>query len=168
MKVVLYAAVSVDGFIADRSGGTDWVKDDEVFEKVCKEAGCIVMGNNTFKEYGEPPFKNVQHLVLSTKDQTSEYKNVHFVSSPNAAIQKTQELGFEKLLVIGGGQCNSSFAQNNLLNEVWLDEHPLRLGKGVGLFGGREVELDLSLYSKKQYRNFVHKKSKVIKNWREL
>jgi hypothetical protein len=56
MRIVLYAAVSVDGFIADENGGTDWVKDDESFENICQEFGCIVMGHKTFKEYGEPPF----------------------------------------------------------------------------------------------------------------
>jgi dihydrofolate reductase len=165
MRIVLYAAVSVDGFIADENGGTDWVKDDEFFEKTCYEFGCIVMGHKTFKEYGEPPFENVQHLVLSSNaGMDLNHSNVNYVNSPENAVKKAKELGFDKLLVIGGGKCNASFAKAGLVDELWLDIHPLILGSGVKLLGDCNKELDLQLSSSKTYDDFVHLNYKVSKN----
>ncbi len=48
----------------------------------------------------------IEHLVLASKEVNSSYKNVHFVSFVEQAIVKAQELGFNKLLVIGGSKTN--------------------------------------------------------------
>jgi dihydrofolate reductase len=151
------AAVTVDGFIARDNGDTDWVKDDELLEKTAKEFGCAVMGHNTYKEYRGPAFEGVQHLVLA-KDAGLDvkYPNVTYVSSPAQAVQKAKDLDFKKLLIIGGGKCNGSFAAAGLLNEIWLDIHPLVLGEGIKLLGDFTDSLELKIVSSKQHDNFVH------------
>ncbi len=47
----MYAAVSIDGFIATNDGDSDWVLDDELFEKIVNEHGCIALGCTTFSLY---------------------------------------------------------------------------------------------------------------------
>lgn len=162
MNIVLYAAVTADGFIAREDSSTDWVKDDELFEKTCREFGCVAMGHNTYKEFGKPPFEGIQYLVLAKNAGIDvNYKGVIYVSGPERAIQKAKDLGFDKLLVIGGGQCNGSFAKAGLLNEVWLDEHPLKLGSGIKLLGNYPGKLDLKQVSSKELKDFVHFRYKI-------
>jgi len=165
MIIVLYAAISADGFIATKDGDSDWVKDDELFEKGVKEFGCVVLGRNTFRQYQGDiyPMEGVQHLVLTHKDAglDTKYSSVTYVTSPENAVKKAAELGFDKLLVIGGGQCNGTFAAAGLLNEVWLDEHPLKLGSGIKLLGDYPGKLDLKLISSQKYPDFVHNKYRV-------
>src|SRR3989338_8570578 len=135
MKVVLLAAGSGDGFFCRANGSTDWVEDESFLEKVAAEFSCVAMGHKTYKEYGEPAFEGVQHIVLSHEmSGDSRYKNVHFVGGPAEAVKKAKALSFKKLLVVGGGQCNGAFAAAKLLDAIWLDEHPVRLGKGIKLF----------------------------------
>jgi dihydrofolate reductase len=165
MKITLYAAVSVDGFIAQTNGDTDWVKDDELFEKVCKDFGCVAMGRNTYEEYGKPPFEGVQHLVLTEKaGMDIRHSNVTYVSGAEKTLEKAKDLGFDKLLVIGGSQCNASFAKAGLLDEIWIDSHPLILGEGKKLLGDFTDSLDLGLISSEpQPQGFVHSKFKIKK-----
>jgi len=124
MQVDLYAAVSVDGFVAREDGDSDWVQDDELFEHTAKEYGCVALGRTTFEQYeGELyPLKGVQHIVLTSDTKPkSEYKNVHFAHSVAAAIEYAEKLGFKKLLVIGGAKTNASFANASVLQRLLLD-----------------------------------------------
>lgn len=161
--MVLFAAISVDGFIARMNGDTDWVKDDVLLEKTATEFGCVVMGHKTFEEYKKPPFEGVQHLVLA-KNTGLDLKlaSVSYVNSPENAVKKAKALGFKKLLVIGGGLCNGSFGKAGLLDEIWLDVHPILLGEGTRLLGDFDGKLDLQLISSEIHpEGFTHFKYAV-------
>src|SRR5687768_8529955 len=100
MKVDLYIAASVEGFIADRYGNTAWVADEELFEATTRKYGCICMGHATYREYGGPAFEGVQHIVLAHKiPKKNKHESVHFVTNVDEAMAKARELGFKKLLV---------------------------------------------------------------------
>lgn len=149
------AATSVNGFIADKDGGTDWVEDWDLFEKTSKDFGCTVMGRSTYEEGGSV-FDGLQHLVLSSKKRKST-GNIHFVTSVNQAIAKAKELGFDKLLVIGGAQTNESFIRSGKVNKLFVDIHSLKLDHGKKLFGGYTKSLNLKLTSSKVYpEGFTH------------
>ena len=56
MKTVAYLAVSLDGYIADRNGGVDWLNEipnpdqsDFGFAEFMKSIDAVVMGANTFR-----------------------------------------------------------------------------------------------------------------------
>jgi dihydrofolate reductase len=154
MKVALYAAISADGFIATVDGGTDWVNDWELFTQTCQDFGCIVMGRRTFEEGGSI-FDGVQHIVLSTQAARLGVEDVHMAKTPEEAVQKAEQLGFDKLLVIGGGQTNGSFMHAGRVQELFLDLHPLILGKGVKVFEGFDQSRDLKLLACEKYTGFV-------------
>ncbi|MBI4034438.1 dihydrofolate reductase family protein [Candidatus Saccharibacteria bacterium] len=162
MKVVMLAAVSADGFIATNEGNSNWAKDGELFEATSKNFGCLALGHTTYKQYKSTiyPIQGVQHLVLSHEmSGDSGYKNVHFVGGPAEAVKKAKELGFKKLLVAGGGQCNGAFVAAKLIDAIWLDEHTVRLGKGIKLFGDYHIKLkDLKPQKTRstKYKDFVH------------
>jgi len=155
MQVDIQAAVSVDGFIARENGDTDWVQDLELFEQTSREYGCIAMGRTTYDEFAGPAFDGVQHIVLSSKPQKSAHETVHFVQTVEQALAKAKELGFAKLLVIGGSQTNGSFMQAGVVNNLLLDIHPILLGKGKRLLEGFSKEAQLRLQSSTQNQAFL-------------
>lgn len=164
MKVVLTAAVSLDGFIATEDGNSDWVLDDKLFDKITKDFGCVVLGRTTFEQYEGDiyPLKGIQHIMLTSKPAKSKRKNVQFVGSVEEAITKAKELGFKKLLVIGGAKTNASFAEAGVLTGMMVDVHPIKLGKGKKLFGDFSEPLKLKLLSRKEYPGgFTHMVYKV-------
>ena len=157
-EVVLYLAASLEGFIADEHGGTDWVCDEVLYEKICREYGCICMGNTTYKEYGGLAFDGVQHIVLASKPpKKSKHDNVHFVTSAQAAVNCAQKLGFKKFLVIGGAKTNQSFMQAGVIHKVMADIHPFLLHKGVPMFGDFHAKFDFKMTAHKWYpEGFMH------------
>ena len=56
MKTIAYIAASLDGYIADKDGGVDWLnsipnpdQSDYGFEEFMQDVDAILMGANTFK-----------------------------------------------------------------------------------------------------------------------
>lgn len=146
VTVDLYIAASIEGFIADKNGGTDWVADEVIFEQTSRKYGCICMGHTTYREYGGPAFDGVQHIVLSRKPQKkNSHESVHFVTSPQEAIAKAAELGFKKMLVIGGAQVNHAFMQAGVVRRVFVDIHPIILGEGLQMFGDYKAHFDFTM-----------------------
>ncbi len=167
MKVTLYNAISIDGFIATPDGNSDWVseKDAEVFEKKCIEYGCIIVGRKTFEQYyGELyPMEGITNIVITTqKDMTFKEENVKIVQSVNEALEYTKTKNFQKVLLVGGGTVNGSFLKENHISEIILSVHPLILGNGVKIFQDTQTLTELELENvEKLDDNLVQLKYKV-------
>ncbi len=152
MKVILYMATSIDGYIAKKNGDSDWVseEDSENFMKSIEDAGCIVVGRKTFEQFYNDlyPVEGVTNIVL-TNDETKEdkNKNVIFVPSPQKALQVAEERGHVKVLLIGGGHVNGAFIEENLIDEVLLSVHPMFFGEGIKIFEHFEKQVDLEFVS---------------------
>lgn len=155
MKITLYMATSIDGFIAKKDGDSDWVSpvDSGIFEQKIKEKGCIVVGRRTFNQYhGELyPVKGVTNIVLtSNKTETDNADEAIYVSSPEEAVKAAQGKGHTEILLIGGGTTNGLFLKAGLIDEVFLSVHPLILGDGIKLFENSEVNLSLEKLEAKE------------------
>lgn len=155
MKITLHMAISMDGFIAKSDGDSDWVSkvDSDLFEKRCKETGCIVVGRKTFEQFHGSlyPMKSVLTLVLtSNNDAKSKEKNVVFVNSAKQAIELATEKGYKNILIAGGGHTNGAFLYDNLVNEIFLSVHPIVLNKGIKLFEGANTQHNFTLIDSKE------------------
>lgn len=166
IQVDIFSAISADGYLATLGGDSDWTDDDEVFEKTVREYGCIALGHSTFEQFkGEVyPLDSVQHLVLSSEDfDTTQYSSVHVVHSVREALDMAVKLGFQKLLVVGGGKTNESFMSECAVRGLLLDIHPLLLGTGLRLLGGRDHADELSLMRCEPGGRFVHVEYEFVK-----
>jgi len=155
MKVTLYMAISIDGFIAKKDGDSDWVSpvDSANFEQKIKEKGCIFVGRRTFDQYQGDlyPVKGTTNIVLTSNiSLKSEKDNVIYAQSPSDAIKRAQAKGHDKALLIGGGITNGLFLREGLIDEVFLSVHPLILGAGIKLFEGNEADIKLEFLDKKE------------------
>src|SRR3989344_9137728 len=114
MKLTLYNAVSIDGFIAKLDGDSDWVSesDAEIFESTCQAAGCIVMGKTTFEQFKGSlyPMKGIQNIVMSASSDHAFTKGVEFANSPHVAFE-IAERAKNRIVLIGGGKTNASFLE---------------------------------------------------------
>ncbi|OGK15410.1 hypothetical protein A2690_05130 [Candidatus Roizmanbacteria bacterium RIFCSPHIGHO2_01_FULL_39_12b] len=154
MKVFLYAATSADGFIATKNGDSEWVSDIDAFnfESKIKEIGCIVLGRRTFDQYqGEIyPVADITNIVMTTNHSLlSTEENVIYAYSPDDALEKANNNGHNQVLVIGGGTTNGLFYKDNLIDEIFIDIHPLALGNGIKIFENVERADNLELINQK-------------------
>jgi dihydrofolate reductase len=147
MKVILYMAITTDGFIATKGGDSEWVTEAGVakFNGMINECGALIMGNTTFQQYRGQffPKPGVTNIIVSTKGDPNPEENVVFVKSPKEALKAAESKGLTKVLLIGGGKVNASFLKENLIDEIYLDVHPLVFGAGINLFDGIETNIKL-------------------------
>jgi len=145
-------AITLDGKIAKTSDHfPDWTgkADKKYFMNRTKEAGCLIMGNTTYKTIGRP-LPGRKNMIL-TRDK-SQIQNPNFKKSeleftdkaPAELLGQLGEEGFEEVMLCGGAQINTLFAKAGLIDEIILTISPLAFGEGMSLFN-EVVDLNLEL-----------------------
>ena len=141
MKVILYMATSVNGNITSGKSDSDWVDkaDWKMFHKVITDSGVMVMGSETYKQFATDfPQKGALNVVVTKKKNllAKNIKGVLFTNkSPKELITELSKQGYKQIALIGGETLNTSFIKENFIDEVYVDIHPLLIGKGLRLFG---------------------------------
>ncbi len=148
MKVVLYMAVSADGFIAGVHDETPW-SDDEwtAFQEFVKTCDVVLLGRKTYeimKKDGQ--FVSGPEYIVVTNDPAVDTGKWRKLSIQNR--EDMPQAG--KVGVIGGGELNGSLIELGVVDEVILDIEPMTLGNGHNLLGGHSVEFHLELLSSRR------------------
>ncbi len=153
MKVILYMAISANGFIAKLDDTTNWISSEEwdSYSLAVRTAGCLIVGRRTYhiltsqEEFSE--FKDVKLVVVSKEDFVTLSSN-HFVAhSPKEALDLLK--GYREVVVAGGGLLNASFLAEKLVDEIILDIEPIVFGTGIPVFQGLEFEHKMKLIGHK-------------------
>jgi len=168
MKVVLYMAMSANGMIAKSNDNTSWISETEwnSYSATVRNAGCLIVGRRTYhiltKQLEFAELKDVK-LVAVSKEKLSTVSPNHLVaSSPKEALEMLKD--FDTVIVAGGGILNTSFLEQELVDELYLDIEPIVLGKGIKLFSDSDFETKLELLETKQLSpNEIQLHYKVVK-----
>lgn len=169
-KVVMYATVSVDGFIADPDDQPgplfDWLTsgdvplDDSGILMVSHESyeytraywdeiGVTVVGRRVFDLTdgweGKPP-SGVAHVVVVTHRPKppgwDPQAPFHFVDGIEVAIARAQELAGDRVVEVAAGEVGGQALAAGLIDEVRMDVVPVVFGEGRRFFGSaREQHL---------------------------
>jgi len=159
MKIILYLATSVNGHITVGDDGTDWVTPQTIkdFTKLNALCGVVVMGKRTYEMFGDDfPQNNCLNIVM-TNDQEllkKQIKGALFTNEdPEGIVKIAENEGFEKLFLVGGTKINTSFLKSNLIDEIWINIHPVIIGNGKYLFEeSDDIDIKkLELYETKEF-----------------
>lgn len=160
----VFIATSIDGYIADKEGGIDWLHSipnpdniDMGYNKFTSEIDALVMGRNTFETVCgfdmDWPYQ-IPVFVLSNTRSTmpEEYKNkAEFVNgSISEILNEINEKGFYRLY-IDGGKTIQSFLEADCIDEMTITIIPYLLGGGIPLFGALSNRLDFQCVNSKIY-----------------
>lgn len=148
MSNIVYIATSLDGYIATKEGGLDWLHSipnpeasDFGFNDFIASIDALVMGRNTFEmvcsfdcpwPYSKPVFVLSQSLTEIPEKFQDKAELIE--GSPQEITQKLQQRGFNHLY-IDGGLTVQSFLQAELIDELIITRIPIVLGGGIPLFG---------------------------------
>jgi dihydrofolate reductase len=162
-KVVMYASVSVDGFVADEDDqpgplfdwllGGDVALDESGAVKVSQASydhtrpywdsiGVTIVGRHVFDLTdgwgGEPP-GGVEHVVVVTHRPPPEGWDseapFHFVDGIEAATELAQRLAGGRVVEVAAGEVGGQVLAAGLVDEVRMDVVPVVLGSGKRFFG---------------------------------
>lgn len=167
-KVVMYASVSVDGFIADENDDPgplfDWLVSGDVAlgesgvlkasQVSCDytraywdQIGVTIAGRHVFDMTngwdGVPP-SGIDHVVVVTSRGRPEgwYPEApfSFVDGIEAAVARAQELAGDRLVEVAAGDVGGQVLAAGLVNEVRMDLVPVVFGSGKRYFGSVDAQ----------------------------
>ena len=156
-KNIVFIATSLDGFIADRNVGLEWLssipnpnKIDMGYESVINKIDALVMGRTTFEtvcnfDIDWPYNKPVFVLSRTLDDIPEKYKDKAELvrGSINEILKEIHQRGFNRLY-IDGGKTIHSFLKEDLIDELIITTIPVLLGGGVPLFSELPKELEFT------------------------
>ncbi len=162
----VFIATSIDGYIADKNGGLDWLNSipnpdhiDMGYNEFITDIDAIVMGRKTFETvcnfdiewpYSKPVF------VLSTtlKSIPDDFQNKASIikGNPDVIVKYLLSRGFEKLY-IDGGRTIQGFLKEDLIDEIIITTIPILLGGGSRLFSTSHNMLGFDLIESKVFLN---------------
>ena len=152
--------MSLNGKIANPDGTYPWAskEDWENFQAMYKKAGCIIIGRNTYDKLRDKPSfptKGCTCIVMSNNNTLTSHhpKIVITHDSPQSILNMLEKKGFKQVLIGGGGDINSLFMKEGLIDEVYIDIEPLILGRGISLFSDSDFESRLKLLAIKKLAN---------------
>jgi len=160
MKITLFMVMSSNGIIARKNGDEDFLNHDNwnSFSELVKQFQNFVIGRRTFEAvkkwnegYNFDDFKDTIKVVVSNDQNYKLDKGYTLALNPKEALKILKENRFNKILIAGGSGLNSSFAKDNLIDEIILNIEPVIIGKGIPLFSSNDFDLNLKLVDVKNY-----------------
>lgn len=154
-KIILNLAVSLDGYIADESGGFDWIAGDgsHDFDTVpkwehsefLKNVDLVVMGKTSYDQGFTKDYQDKTIYVATTK-LLSDHDNVRFIHGDICSrIREEQSKDGGDIYLFGGSRLCDSFIKVNIIDEYIIGIIPIILGKGIPLFLNNNPTIKLHL-----------------------
>jgi dihydrofolate reductase len=160
MRPVRYSvAASLDGHIADPTGGFDWIPQDPAvdFAAIFASVDTVLLGRKTFELVhggGGPPWgPNMRVYVFSRTLEPEAYPEVSVIGTNAAEVVAAlrAEPGRGEIWLFGGGQLFSSLLAAGQVDMVEVTVVPVLLGGGVPLVPGGIERTGLRLRRTQQY-----------------
>lgn len=149
-------AISINGYITYGNDNSSWVSeiDWKEFITLKRDSGFIVMGSHTYYQFADDFPQEEALNVVMTHDPSlliNSIENVLFTDkTPGEVVQMAKDKGCNQIMLIGGMSLNTSFLKENLINEIWLDVHPLLIGKGKTVFDQVDLLKKITLLETKE------------------
>jgi dihydrofolate reductase len=174
VKVSVYIATSLDGFIARKNGDIDWLSGGEGSEEYgyaefMSTVDFIVMGRNTYEKvltFGGWPYQK-KVIVLSSRDLpvpadlTNKFERLHL--SPVELIGELQSRDIRHIY-LDGGVTIQRFLRAGLVDEMTITTIPILIGGGLPLFGALDKDVKVELLRSQSFNNgYVQNRYKVLK-----
>lgn len=144
-RVALILTASLDGFIAEKDGGIDWlVEPPETapgdYLDLLDSIDCLVMGSATYLvsldlEGGTEVFEGNDVYVFTSRDDLPEHEGVTFVSgSAEAFVADLRQRDGGTIWLFGGGRLATSLSDAGLVDDYLVVIQPILLGDGIPLW----------------------------------
>ena len=163
----VYVASSLDGFIATRDGGLDWLTEipnpeesDYGYAEFSGGIDALVMGRKTFEKvltFDFWPYEKPVFVLSNTLDSVPGILigKVEIVEGDlKQLVEALKDRGFQNLY-IDGGRVIQSFLAEDLIDEMIISWIPILLRKGVPLFGKLKDSLKFSHKKTESYKALV-------------
>jgi len=163
---IVFIAQSLDGYIADKNDGLDWLQlipnpenIDMGYKSFISNIDAIVMGRTTFETvcnfdidwpYEKPVFVLSKTMVVIEDKYKDKAEVVN--GSIKDILKEINQKGYHRLY-IDGGVTIQSFLKEDLIDELILTTIPILLGGGSNLFSETPKEMAFKHVDTQVYLN---------------
>ncbi len=170
--VTIHMVASLDGFIARKDGGVDWLETSDEFAggetmdaasvaAFLETIDCYVMGSRTYEtalrfeakglgwSYGNKPTFVLTHRELPRTRDTVEFYAGDLVQFVNGRLRRA----FRSIWFVGGGGVSGECLRLGLADEVRYSILPIVIGDGIPFFEKLDQDIALHLAEVKAYKS---------------
>lgn len=170
-KLILYIAMSLDGYIATKDDSIDFLNMVEVpnedygYADFLQGIGTIIWGRKTFDKVlsfgGGLPHQDKEVFVIS---RTRKGKNGHIQYYDNVLdlINNLKDQEGKDIYCDGGAEIVSELLQNSLFDRIIVSVIPHLLGDGIRLFKDGNIEQNL------KFKKAISFPSGLVQLWYDL
>lgn len=167
-KIVLFIAMSLDGYIADGGGRVDWMTGQDcdgetldVYSEFVKDIDTILMGWNTYYQVttelspAEWIYSDFTTYVI-THNEGKSTEQIRFTDeNPVNLIEKLKSENGKDIWICGGANLIGQLMEGDLIDEYYISVIPTLLGSGIRLFGNMKKEIKLKLLKTQTYNGIT-------------
>jgi dihydrofolate reductase len=156
-KVVLYMAVSLDGYIADADGGVAWLdgdgSDTDSFSKFIETIDTVILGYKTYHQIvtelspDDWVYHGKKSYVITHRDIESTNEIIFTNKDVCELVKELKTLDGKDIWICGGAIVANELMKLNLIDRYQLSIIPIILGDGIRLFDSQMSEIKLTLKS---------------------
>lgn len=154
-KVVVFIAMSLDGYIARENGAIDWLfenapidPEEYGFSDFYKTIDAVILGKATYDQLPELhdsfPFPDKKCYVFS-RTASGRDEHVEFVNGEIGLFVKKLKQQGANIWLVGGSELIEGFMEANAVDEFMISVIPVLIGKGIPLFKKNDRETRLKL-----------------------
>jgi len=165
---IVYIGRSLDGYIADKDGGLDWLhsipnpeKSDMGYNEFIGDIDALIMGRTTFETVSRfdcdwPYTKPVFVLSTTLTEIPKDYKGkVELLKGSLKEILEVVNIRGYNRLYIDGGRTIHNFLKEDLIDELIITTIPILLGGGIPLFSNLPQKLEFEHAESTIYLNEI-------------
>ena len=167
-KIVLYLAMSVDGYIADEGGGVSWLVGDGSepdapgsYPAFLDTVDAIVMGWTTYHQLVTElspdswPYEGRPWYVVPHRQDENQREIFLWNGELTELADKLKGEHEGNVWICGGASVAGQLLKEGRIDKLWLSIIPTVLGKGVRLFPELSQELPLKLVGTEHWNGIV-------------
>ena len=167
-EVVLFIAMSLDGYIADSKGDVGWLvgqgdnsENPDSYSEFVKDVDTIIMGWNTYHQVvtelspDEWVYDGFTTYVITHNEAYSKEQIVFTDENPVKLVDSLRERSGKNIWICGGANIVQQLMSADRIDRYHISIIPTLLGSGIRLFCGHLKEQKLTLISERNYDGII-------------
>lgn len=167
-KISLFIAMSLDGYIADRKGGVDWLtgqggdeEDIDSYSEFAKTIDTVIMDWKTYHQIvtelspEEWVYNDFTTYVVTHRKHRSSEKIQFVDTDPVDLVKRLKQESGKDIWICGGADLVQQLVKADLIDDYQITIIPTLLGSGVRLFENGADEIKLRLLHARTYNGMT-------------
>lgn len=162
MAVYFFGCITLDGYLAARDHGLDWLYDtgspeETSYDEFYRHMDVALMGRRTFREVEKE--ENPSAVYPTTENYVFTHKPLSclgFTAVQGDPVEFVKSLGQNRhIWIIGGNTILSPLLDEDMVDYLIVQVAPVLLGAGIPLFTQKDVLHRFRLENVRQYGQFA-------------